>query len=50
MSREEIKLPLEPFGFSRDVRPILGKPRFSSVQFVVTAGENSHTLKLQNSG
>jgi uncharacterized protein (DUF2141 family) len=50
MDTSWIGLPLEPFGFSRDARPMLGKPRFPSVQFLVMPGENHQTLKLQNSG
>lgn len=41
--------PLEPFGFSRDAHPRLSKPAFDRVKFTVTAGDNSHTLHLQNS-
>jgi uncharacterized protein (DUF2141 family) len=42
-------LPLEPFGFSRDVQPRFSKPRFSAVKFEVVAGMNVQTLHLQNS-
>ena len=41
-------LPLEPYGFSRDARPFLAKPRFNAVAFTLVAGENSQTLHLQN--
>jgi uncharacterized protein (DUF2141 family) len=41
--------PLEPFGFSRDARPHLSKPRFSAVKFDLVAGMNVQTLHLQNS-
>jgi uncharacterized protein (DUF2141 family) len=41
--------PLEPFGFSRDARPHLGKPSFAQVKFEVTAGMNVQTLSLQDS-
>jgi uncharacterized protein (DUF2141 family) len=44
-----IGLPLEPFGFSRDARPIFGKPNFSAVSFAVVSGVNSQTLRFQNS-
>ncbi len=40
-------LPLEPYGFSRDARPILSKPGFSKVRFVLHAGEQSQTLHLR---
>ena|ERR1700722_13732345 len=43
-----IGLPLEPFGFSRDARPLFGKPDFSAVSFAVVAGANSQTLRFQN--
>jgi uncharacterized protein (DUF2141 family) len=39
--------PLEPFGFSRDARPHLSKPRFSAVKFEVAPGLNAQTLHLQ---
>ena len=41
-------LPLEPYGFSRDARPVLSKPSFSKVKFALVAGEQSQTLHLQN--
>ena len=43
-----IGIPEEPYGFSRDARPRLSKPRFDSVKFVVSAGRNEQTLHLQN--
>ena len=41
-------VPKEPYGFSRDAKPILSKPDFNRVKFEVIAGENSQTLHLQN--
>jgi uncharacterized protein (DUF2141 family) len=41
--------PLEPFGFSRDARPRLSKPRFAAVKFEVVPGMNMQTLHLQDS-
>src|SRR3954468_13012894 len=41
--------PLEPFGFSRDARPHLRKPRFAQVEFTLKPGENSQILHLQHS-
>ena len=41
-------VPKEPYGFSRDARPHLSKPRFESVEFAVSAGRNDQTLHLQN--
>lgn len=41
-------LPKEPYGFSRDARPVLSKPDFNRVKFEVAAGQNSQTLHLQN--
>ncbi len=41
-------LPLEPYGFSRDVHPVLSKPPFSKVKFALAAGEQSQTLHLQS--
>jgi uncharacterized protein (DUF2141 family) len=49
MDTSWIGLPKEPFGFSRDARPHLSKPRFDAVKFRVTAGQNSQILHLQNS-
>jgi uncharacterized protein (DUF2141 family) len=42
-----IGLPLEPYGFSRDARPFLSKPSFSQVKFVLAAGEQIETLRLE---
>lgn len=41
-------IPKEPYGFSRDAKPILSKPDFDRVKFEVVAGPNSQTLHLQN--
>lgn len=41
--------PEEPFGFSRDAKPHLSKPRFGAVKFEVAPGMNVQTLHLQNS-
>jgi uncharacterized protein (DUF2141 family) len=41
--------PLEPFGFSRDAKPKLSKPRFAAVKFEVVPGMNVQTLHLQDS-
>jgi len=41
--------PLEPFGFSRDARPRLSKPRFAQVKFTLVPGMNIQILHLQNS-
>src|SRR6185437_10137597 len=41
-------LPLEPYGFSRDGRPVLSKPAFSKVKFALHEGEQDQTLHLQN--
>jgi uncharacterized protein (DUF2141 family) len=49
MDTSWIGIPLEPFGFSRDARPRLSKPRFDKVKFEVAAGMNAQTLHLQNS-
>lgn len=43
-----IGIPKEPYGFSRDARPRLSKPRFDSVKFAVSAGRNDQILHLQN--
>jgi uncharacterized protein (DUF2141 family) len=45
-----IGIPREPYGFSRNAKPFLSKPGFDDVKFTVTAGENSQTLRLQNTG
>jgi len=41
-------LPLEPYGFSRDAKPVLSKPGFSKVRFALQAGEQSQILHLQS--
>lgn len=43
-------IPREPYGFSRDAKPFLSKPGFDDVKFTILAGENSQTLRLQNTG
>ena len=43
-----IGIPKEPYGFSRDARPLLSKPRFERVKFSVSAGRNDQTVHLQN--
>ena len=48
MDMSWLGIPLEPFGFSRDATPFLSKPSFDSVKFVVSDGDNSQTLRLQN--
>ncbi len=49
MDTSWIGLPLEPFGFSLDIKPFLSKPSFNEVKFTVSAGENSQIIHLQNS-
>lgn len=49
MDKSWIGLPLEPYGFSRNARPVLSKPDFDRVRFTLAAGHNVQTLKLQNS-
>jgi uncharacterized protein (DUF2141 family) len=49
MDKSWIGLPEEPYGFSRDARPFISKPGFNAVAFNITAGENSQTIRLQNS-
>ena len=49
MDKSWIGLPLEPYGFSRDARPILSKPDFNQVRFSIAAGANVQVLHLQNS-
>jgi len=49
MDTSWIGIPQEPFGFSRDAKPVLSKPSFAKVKFDVAAGVNSQTLHLQNS-
>lgn len=43
-------IPREPYGFSRNARPFLSRPGFDDVKLTITAGENRHTLRLQNTG
>ena len=43
-----VGIPKEPYGFSRDARPLLSKPGFDRVKFAVSAGQNEQTLHLQN--
>lgn len=50
MDQTWIGLPLEPYGFSRDAKPFLSKPGFADVRITLTAGENSQTINLQNTG
>jgi uncharacterized protein (DUF2141 family) len=49
MDTNWIGIPQEPFGFSRDAKPVLSKPSFAKVKFEVAAGVNTQTLHLQNS-
>ena len=49
MDTSWLGLPQEPFGFSRDAKPVLSKPGFAKVKFEVAAGVNTQTLHLQNS-
>jgi uncharacterized protein (DUF2141 family) len=49
MDTSWIGIPQEPFGFSRDAKPVLSKPAFAKVKFDVAAGINTQTLHLQNS-
>lgn len=48
MDSRFLGIPKEPYGFSRDARPLLSKPDFDRVKFEVAAGQNSQTLHLQN--
>lgn len=45
-----IGIPREPYGFSRNAKPFLSKPGFDDVKFTLAPGENSQTLRLQNTG
>lgn len=47
MDQSLIGLPKEPYGFSRNARPFLSKPRFDAVKFTVVPGENVQTVRLQ---
>jgi uncharacterized protein (DUF2141 family) len=48
MDRSWVGLPLEPFGFSRDARPLFAKPKFGAVKFDIGAGMNVQVIHLQN--
>lgn len=50
MDKSWIGLPLEPYGFSRDARPVLSRPGFDKTRFEIQDGMNVQTLRLQNSG
>ncbi|MES2472942.1 MAG: DUF2141 domain-containing protein [Pseudomonadota bacterium] len=50
MDSSWIGLPQEPYGFSRDARPVLSRPGFDKTRFEVRDGMNVQTLRLQNSG
>ncbi|MFP3942340.1 MAG: DUF2141 domain-containing protein [Alphaproteobacteria bacterium] len=41
-------LPKEPYGFSRDAKPVLAPPKFESAYFEVTDGDVSLVINLQN--
>jgi uncharacterized protein (DUF2141 family) len=49
MDKSWLGLPEEPYGFSRDAQPFLSKPSFNAVAFSIVPGQNSQTLRLQNS-
>jgi uncharacterized protein (DUF2141 family) len=48
MDSNFLGLPKEPYGFSRDARPILSRPAFNRVKFDVAPGQNNQSLHLQN--
>jgi uncharacterized protein (DUF2141 family) len=48
MDTSWIGLPLEPYGFSRNARPLFSKPGFGKTKFEVADGMNVQTLNLQN--
>lgn len=50
MDSSWIGLPLEPYGFSRDAKPVLSRPGFEKTRFEIQDGMNVQTLRLQNSG
>jgi uncharacterized protein (DUF2141 family) len=50
MDTSWIGLPLEPYGFSRDARPVLSRPGFDTTRFELLDGMNVQTLRLQNNG
>lgn len=49
MDKSWLGLPLEPFGFSRDAKPILSKPDFERVKFTLVPGPNVQVMHMQNS-
>jgi uncharacterized protein (DUF2141 family) len=49
MDSSWLGLPQEPYGFSRDAKPLLSKPGFNAVAFDLAPGENSQNFHLQNS-
>ena len=48
MDSNFLGIPKEPYGFSRDARPWLSRPKFSRVEFDVAPGQNTQLLHLQN--
>jgi uncharacterized protein (DUF2141 family) len=48
MDYDWLGLPLEPFGFSRDIRPRFSKPDFAQVKFTVAPGAQTQLLHLQD--
>jgi uncharacterized protein (DUF2141 family) len=48
MDSNFLGIPKEPYGFSRDARPLLSRPDFSRVKFDVVPGLNTQLLHLQN--
>ena len=48
MDQSLIGLPQEPYGFSRDARPLLSRPGFDAVKITLAPGENSQTLHLRS--
>jgi uncharacterized protein (DUF2141 family) len=48
MDYDWLGLPLEPFGFSRDIRPRFSKPDFARVKFRVAPGAQTQRLHLQD--
>ena len=50
MDSSWIGLPQEPYGFSRDARPVLSKPGFDKTRFELSGGMNVQSLRLQNAG
>lgn len=41
-------LPTEPYGFSRDAKPLITKPDFARAKVTLNAGRNMLTIHLQN--